>query len=960
MINLTPAFRQKLFNDERNYLEYADITLADTNHTVLHLTNADIWQNGFTIEDSVGEDNTFSALGSAIVNSFTLVINNIYETYSEYDFTNARVVVAVGMELPNPNDPTTTYIEKAWKGEFGVDEATYNGSIITLKCLDDMVQFDRPYSQSTLVYPATLGEIVRDACAVCLGSANDLGTQQFPHYDYSIPTRPDDEKLTFREVISWCAAIAGCFARFAYYPTASASKLEIKWFNQDVFEQRRQGTDGGVFDTNSTSRYTTGDTLDGGTFNPWNTGDVADAGSFQDERPFHHITSLYQHNISVDDVVITGVRTTVKDDDTDSSRETITALTGTEGYVIDIANNDFITKTNATEIRTWLGQQLIGLTFRKASVTHPSDPSIEAGDIAFVYDRKGVEYPILVTRTVFQAFGMQTTTSGSDTPNRNSATRYSQITKSYVENRKMIKHSQNPYAKALQDLANAVNSATGMYETDVTESGATIHYRHNKPNLEQSDIVIMESSVGITFTNNYQDNPPTWYGFTVDGNIVANLISALGINFEWAVGTTLTLGGANNGNGVLRVLDANGNQIGIWTNTGIVNAINNVYNFIGLVKYPKYYAIEGDFEFTDDFGYSICYGQLNDSNATFNVSPHDGIIRTNRYALNRIEEFIGVGDIETRLAPKNVIEKTMLPSGSVSIVGRVWEEGQSSYNNNSYQFNVSPVSGVVSFSMGGFGSMLAKMSTSDKQILIRNRNINSDAYCSQLSLTGDYSRVVINETSIKLYAGTDNGYYERGVHMILDGNHVGMYSGGASGATASLVQASGGGEMRVDVSGINHIGGNGKSYLYSTGSALYWVGKNGTSETYMISKESISSKRYKHAITDALNDELNPNKLYELTVKQYVYNEDHLALQYADMRGKTIIGFIAEDVEEIYPNAVIHNEDGQVESWDERRLLPPMLALIQEQKKQIDEQQQKIESLEDRIEKLEKLVEKLL
>lgn len=569
MINLTPAFRQKLFNDERNYLEYADITLADTNHTVLHLTNADIWQNGFTIEDSVGEDNTFSALGSAIVNSFTLVINNIYETYSEYDFTNARVVVAVGMELPNPNDPTTTYIEKAWKGEFGVDEATYNGSIITLKCLDDMVQFDRPYSHSTLVYPATLGEIVRDACAVCLGSANDLGTQQFPHYTYSIPNRPDDEKLTFREVISWCAAIAGCFARMAFYPTANKSKLEIKWFNQSIFEQRKQGTDGGVFDTDSTSRYTTGDTLDGGTFNPWNTGDVADAGSFTDERPFHHITSLYQHNISVDDVVITGVRTTVKDDDTDSSRETITALTGTEGYVIDIANNDFITKTNATEIRTWLGQQLIGLTFRKATVTHPSDPSIEAGDIAFVYDRKGVEYPILVTRTVFQAFGMQTTTSGADTPNRNSATRYSQITKSYVENRKMIKHSQNPYAKALQDLANAVNSATGMYETDVTESGATIHYRHNKPNLEQSDIVIMESSVGITFTNNYQDNPPTWYGFTVDGNIVANLISALGINFEWAVGTTLTLGGANNGNGVLRVLDANGNQIGIWNNNGI-------------------------------------------------------------------------------------------------------------------------------------------------------------------------------------------------------------------------------------------------------------------------------------------------------------------------------------------------------------------------------------------------------
>lgn len=871
MINLTPAFRQKLFNDERNYLEYADITLADG--TELHLTNANIWQNGFTIEDSVGDDNTFSALGSAIINSFTLVINNIYETYSEYDFTNARVVVAVGMELPNPNDPTTTYIEKAWKGEFGVDEATYNGSIITLKCLDDMVQFDRPYSHSTLVYPATLGEIVRDACAVCLGSANDLGTQQFPHYTYSIPNRPDDEKTTFREVIGWCATIAGCFARMAFYPTANKSKLEIKWFNQSVFEQRKQGTDGGVFDTDSTSRYTTGDTLDGGTFNPWNTGDVADAGSFTDERPFHHITSLYQHNISVDDVVITGVRTTVKDDDEDSTTETITELTGTEGYVIDIANNEFITKTNATEIRTWIGQQLVGLKFRKASVVHPSDPSIEAGDIAFVYDRKGNEYPLLVTRTIFQAFGTQTTVCGASTPNRNSATRYNEVTKSYIANRKMMKQQKKAYDEAIEDLAEAIENAKGMYTTvEPQTGGGNIIYVHNNPILAQSDVVIKVSSVGVTVTSNYQATTPTWYGLTVTGNLVANLISALGINFEWAVGTTLTLGGANNGNGRMRVYDSEGNEIGRWDKDGIYGS--------------------GDFEMLSQ-GLSAKIGLVNNF--------YRFVIKNllNDYSL------VSLSPSGNAAADIPILVQTLSTSASFierTLASFYVKERSGTGDPNSISLKMLSNGFGVYFNVGG-GS-------------------TSDGAC----LEATHSRF--------LWSGSGVGYPSV--------NNYPMIYVTESTSSSKIVKIAPAANVGIDI-----------SYSSSTNS---WERLNGKQVEFA----SSSSKRYKHAITDALNDELNPHKLYELTVKQYVYNEDHLALQYADMKCKTLIGFIAEDVEEVYPNAVIHDAEGKVESWDERRLLPPMLALIQEQKKQIDEQQQKIESLEDRIEKLEKLVEKLL
>ena len=75
MKNLSKEFRQALYNDERNYLAYADITLA--NNTVLNLTNSEIWTGGFSYEESVSEDNSFTAVGSAIMGSATLIINNI-------------------------------------------------------------------------------------------------------------------------------------------------------------------------------------------------------------------------------------------------------------------------------------------------------------------------------------------------------------------------------------------------------------------------------------------------------------------------------------------------------------------------------------------------------------------------------------------------------------------------------------------------------------------------------------------------------------------------------------------------------------------------------------------------------------------------------------------------------------------------------------------------------------------
>ena len=120
---------------------------------------------------------------------------------------------------------------------------------------------------------------------------------------------------------------------------------------------------------------------------------------------------------------------------------------------------------------------------------------------------------------------------------------------------------------------------------------------------------------------------------------------------------------------------------------------------------------------------------------------------------------------------------------------------------------------------------------------------------------------------------------------------------------------------------------------------------------------STSSKRYKKEIQDLINEELNPQKLYDLRVKQFKYKKEHQPNEKDCRYDKTLVGFIAEDVADIYPIAADYRIDKEgnkvVDNWNERYLIPAMLKLIQDQKKHQDEQDNIIANLTERIKGLE-------
>ncbi len=101
-----------------------------------------------------------------------------------------------------------------------------------------------------------------------------------------------------------------------------------------------------------------------------------------------------------------------------------------------------------------------------------------------------------------------------------------------------------------------------------------------------------------------------------------------------------------------------------------------------------------------------------------------------------------------------------------------------------------------------------------------------------------------------------------------------------------------------------------------------------------------SSKRFKDDITTNLSKELNPNRLYDVDIVQFKYKTDHFTNKEDIRYRKNLIGFIAEDIYEKYPIAADYHydENGEVivDAWNDKYIIPAMLKLIQEQKKEID------------------------
>lgn len=559
MINTSIAFRKALSGNR-------EVRIKDTitlkNKKEIPVPMMDLRE--YKINEATSSSGKFE-IGAAVIKEYKITLDNSEEQYDDCDFEGANIQVVIGLKLA---DGTW---EDLKKGQYRVYTAIFGETTLQITAYDEMIYFDRPYSECTLSYPATIRDIVLDACRHC---QVDCESSSIEMGNYIVKTKPEGS-ITYRDVISYCAQIMGCYARINHL-----GRLAFGWY--DFSAVGSGDLDGGIFDTASQEKYLSGDEADGGTFDDYSSGYTYDSGTFVDMDAYHHFYDLYNKSINGTDINVTGIQITTKKDNTEKKH-----LYGTNTYALEIKDNPLIQTDSMQQVAKHIGDKIINKPFRPMSISVQGNPAIEAGDVAVVSPKTASSYTTVITDTTFSLFAAQSISSTAETPTAKTFTRYGAATKLLEAARNYTDQEMSAYDLVVQQMNQLAANTMGFHETKIIQDdGSVIVYRHDKPKLSESKIVYKSGIDGFFVTKNYtgKDSTTVWKaGFDSNGNAALNILSVIGIHWDWAYGGTLSLGGVGNGNGIMKVFDSNGvlistqdiNGYFLYDKNGLIKAIIN-------------------------------------------------------------------------------------------------------------------------------------------------------------------------------------------------------------------------------------------------------------------------------------------------------------------------------------------------------------------------------------------------
>ena len=586
MINASQEFKN-LINKGVKIVNYADITLRDG--TVLNLEPSDFSVGGFSMTDKTS--NGKFEIGTAIAKTISATIANHTNKFSAYDFYKSIIYMYVAIEK---EDGT---VLKERKGKYYVINPVTPNDAIKLSGVDSMCLFDKPYNSNT-AFPATLQTILSDCCLDC---GVNIGFEEFDNWNFVVMNKPED--CTYRQVVSWVAQIAGCHARIN-----NNDYLELVWYDTSSLE--KVNIDGGNYFV-----YENENIIDGGDFTTYESDLIIDGGSFTDYAP-PNVTKIKPPIVSTDNVVITGVKVEY------NKKEVVL---GNEDYLIIVKDNPFVSDKE-NEVCQYLFDKMIGLSFRPLSCQMVNNPLFEPFDSCYVYDRKGNVYFTLINSVTYTISGFTTLSCNADDPIRNESSYVSESAKAIVQAKRETANQLTLYDQAVQNMNLLAANSMGLYRESETQSdGSVIYYMSNRPILKDVSgiCVFEENSVVYKMTGDgffvSEDGGLSYTsGFDSEGNAVVNVLSAIGITFDWAKGGTLSLGGDNDINGSMIVYDAENNIVGKFNKDGLW--AENGY-FKGTIE-SQNASITGGYINIKTNNYTYSAIELNSGNYSMKSSPY--------------------------------------------------------------------------------------------------------------------------------------------------------------------------------------------------------------------------------------------------------------------------------------------------------------------------------------------------
>lgn len=449
--------------------QYADIAFYGTNEEKRHITQEDIVQGSLTIDRYCVSGEKIE-IGSAIAAELKLKLNNKDGRFNDTVFEGADLFVQIGVKDPSDIYNAPQYIPMGW---FTVDQIPRKQNIISLSALDRMVLFDKQYN-STLSYPATVKQIIADACEKCnVENATDL--DQLTNGDFIVQQAPSDDNLTYRQILQWCAEITGTCAYMDWM-----GHLRLEW-------------------------YHTTDTV------------ISESERF---------TSDMQEN----DIIITGL--SVENDEKQSYQS------GQNGYMLSITSNSLIQgDAEQLTANLWTQLSNNGLfSYRPYTCTVKPMPYLYPLDQITYTDHMGESHNTIITNMTFKMHGATSLAAKGKTAASEGYASANPLTKRdmVIINtlKKDLNQTLNNRIKSMLGFNDVISNALGVYcSSRPTLNGALQYYMHDQSTLEESTVIYTINEGGFAYTDlGWNGGNPIWKdGFTKDGNAFFDHLYSKGI-----------------------------------------------------------------------------------------------------------------------------------------------------------------------------------------------------------------------------------------------------------------------------------------------------------------------------------------------------------------------------------------------------------------------------------------------
>lgn len=375
------------------------------------VTNANIWQGGLTIEQSVSSDGFFE-IGSTHVGQMTVTL---VDTFDDIDFQNATVVVSMAKD-----SNTLQQI-----GVYTVVRSERDNGILGITAYDNMTLLSEPYTTS-LSFPSTYGAMANEIVGT---------TIQFDGSTTAVQSAPEFEaETTKREVLGYIAQACGYNVK-----CNSSGYIEFVRYNMSGF--------------NTSGAY-------------------HEISSLFDFHHSYYPVVITGAKVIVRTIVTT---TDPDTGETTSEEVVNTYTSGTDDYQIVIEGNPLITAANGQLVANTIFATFGGVEFYTGSVSHLSDLSIKASDIMKVTDRTNTTYPMLVSSTQISTGSPQLSQSFAEEPASKLSVQPSIIDRVQTSVRQALLDAKNAQNKGDYAARIAGNTNQYFWHTETgTDTGAHI------------------------------------------------------------------------------------------------------------------------------------------------------------------------------------------------------------------------------------------------------------------------------------------------------------------------------------------------------------------------------------------------------------------------------------------------------------------------------------------------------